>query len=264
MPNDEDERRIDVSGPSHFDAVDADVFDASGATTVDGDLRVDRSDVSGATSIGGDIVGEQLEGSGSLDVSGDVAVERVDVSGATDIEGDVTAVELESSGSLDIAGRVGAERLDVSGALSASAVDAGHMASSGATRVETVVAETVEASGVVDAESVEAGDFELVLNDESTIETLQAETVTVRTTSDRDGLLGVALEVLSDDGQLTATTITAETATLEQVRVDELRVDEATLGPGVHVRDLYAREWEADPDATVDQVHDQGTVADEA
>lgn len=264
MSKDEDGHRISVSGPTHLDAVEATAFDASGATTVDGDLRADRTDVSGATSVGGDVVGEELDGSGSLDVDGDVAVEDVDVSGATEIAGDVTAVTLDASGSLEVDGRIGAERLDVSGSFSASAVDAGHMDSSGATHVETLVAESVEAAGVLDSEAVEAGTFELVLDDESTIETLQAEEVTVGPDSDRDGIVGFALDFLSGDGHLTATKITAETATLEQVDVDELRVDEATLGPDVHVGDLHAREWEADSEATVERVHEQGATPDEA
>lgn len=264
MSNHEDGRRISVSGPTHLDAVEAATFDASGATTVDGDLRADRADVSGATSVGGDIVGEELDGSGSLDVGGDVAVEEVDVSGATEIGGDVTAVALDSSGSLEVDGRVGAERLDVSGSFSASAVDAGDMDSSGAARVDRLVAETVTAAGVIDSETVEAGTFELALDDESTIETLQAEEVTVRSDSDRDGLVGAALNFLSGDGHLTASKITAETASLEQVDVDELRVDEATLGPDVHVGDLYAREWEADAQATVERVHERGATPDEA
>jgi cytoskeletal protein CcmA (bactofilin family) len=264
MSNGEDGRRISVSGPTQLDAVDAAVFDASGATSVNGDLRADHSDVSGATTVGGDIVGEELDGSGSIEVGGDVAVEQIDVSGATEIEGDITAVTLDSSGALEVDGRIGAERLEASGSLSASAIDAGHMDSSGAARVDTLVAETVEGSGVLDSESVEAGTFELILDDESTIETLQAEEVTVKPDSDRDGILGNALDFLSGDGHLTATKITAETASLEHVDVDELRVGEATLGPDVHVGDLYAREWEADSDATIDRVHERGATPDEA
>lgn len=256
-------REIVVSGPTHVESVDAARFEASGATTVDGDLRADTVDVSGATSVGGDLRGDDLEASGSLDVGGAVTVEAADFSGATEIGSDLTAIHLEASGATEVGGRVSVERLDVGGALESEAIDAEAIDTRGALETRTLTVKQFEGSGAVEADSVEAGTFELrVEHGDSTIGTLETDHVTVEAGGSRDGLVGAALDALRGDGRLEVDEITAETADLERTRVGTLRAEEATLGPDVTVGDLYVDEWEAAEEATVERVHE--TSAEEA
>ena len=46
---------VRVSGVTTFDAIDAERFDVSGATTVNGDVRADDVSVSGAANVDGDL-----------------------------------------------------------------------------------------------------------------------------------------------------------------------------------------------------------------
>lgn len=277
--------RVSVSGPSHLEEVDAEVFNASGATEVDGDVRADIVDVSGATDIGGRLVTEELDASGSLEVQGEGTVEEADIGGASEFGGDLTAGELDTGGALEVAGRLAVERLDASGAVEAGAVEAESIEASGALKADTITATTLESSGRVgadeidgetiavaggiEADHVSAETFRLQLGgdvkgigirfgvDNSTIDHLVADEVHVgEDAGDQSALFGISFGPLSSSARFEAETIEAKRVSLEDTTVSELHAKEATLGSGTEVETLYSDEYETADDASVGEVRE--------
>ncbi|MFB6111225.1 MAG: hypothetical protein ABEJ35_01685 [Halobacteriaceae archaeon] len=280
---DDTEKRVSVSGPSHLERVDAAVLDATGATTIDGDVTVDEADLSGATEIGGALLAERLDASGSVEVDANATVETADLSGSTAIDGDLTAGEISTSGSLTVGQRLAVETLRSSGAIEATEIEGEELETSGSVVAESIAVKSLESrgrveseelsgetmtlAGVVQADSVTADRFTLDLTGSSTgpslrlsaadsrIEQVRADTVRVGSEDD-GGFLDISLGSIGADGRLEAEVIEGETVEIADTTVEELYATEATLGKGVEVAHLYAQEWEASDDATVGEAHD--------
>lgn len=278
-----DDRHVSVSGPSQLDAVDASTFDASGATTVDGDVRADTVDVSGTTDVGGVLAAERLDASGALEVAGETTLETADLSGSATFGAGLTVGELDTSGALEVADRLAAERLASSGRLEATTVEGEHVETSGAVTAETVAATRLEASGDLEAEEVTgesvsvAGHVDvdrLVADrvriepggdvtgigirfgeDDSRIGHLEAEEVHVGGDVE-EGFLGISMGPLGGSLRLVVEQLQADVVDIEETTVTHLHAREATLGPGTEVAHLHAAEWTAHEDAEVGTVHE--------
>jgi|GEM_PF-1891175 len=244
--------RVDVSGPTTLDGVDAETFDASGHTTVTGDAYADRGDLSGHTEIRGDLRAVTVTASGATTVAGDAAVETVDASGSTTIDGDLTAVTVDASGSLSVGGHAGIEELDASGATRCGSLAAETAAVSGDTTIREVTVDTFDVGGALEVEDLDAATLTVRLGTgDVTVDHLDAGTVTVQRTESRGGVLGVLIG--REDGRATVETLVAEEVSLVDTTVTELTAETASIGPGCRIECLRAAEWEIDDDATVEQ-----------
>lgn len=220
---------VRVSGSNRLTDVDCDEFEASGGTTVDGDLHARRAESSGSLEVAESVNVERFEGSGSVQIGGDLVAGEADASGSLSVDGESTVDHLETSGSATLTTLSGLE-LDSTGSLTA----------------ETVEVDVVSASGVLTAETVGANEFTLEMQGESRIDRLAADEIRVEESS---GLLG--LDILSGEGHVEAGEITGQQVALEGVTADRVEGEGVRIGPDCDVGTVVADRLEVDDSATV-------------
>lgn len=247
-----DTDRVDVSGPSRLESVDAETFDASGHTTVTGDVHAARVDVSGATEIDGELRANRVSASGTTTVNGQATIETLNTSGSVAFESEVTAATIDASGRFSVTGNVSVEDFDASGSTRLGAVMAENVEVSGDTRAEEMTVGRLTASGAIDIDDLDAETVSVNLGSSTArITHLDAESVTVARRDSASGVFGVLLR--QGDGRLTVETLVAKEVDLVETTVAELTAETAIIGPGCHIEQLRADEWEIDSEATVEQ-----------
>lgn len=245
-----DRQRISISGITRLDSVDAQSFNGSGSTTVEGDVEADWVDLSGSATIGGDLVTETADLSGAVSVAGDLSADVVDSSGTAKVTGESTVTTLVGSGSFSSRGPARIDRVDCSGSTKFASLEAKSVTTSGAFTVTEAVMDEFDGSGNLDVDTLETGRFSFrFATADARVRRLEAETVDVQRV-DQGGVMRL-LRHINSTGSFTIDTLVADSVELEYTNVGEVTADSVELGPGCEVDLLRARAWNVHADATV-------------
>jgi cytoskeletal protein CcmA (bactofilin family) len=184
-----------------------------GTAKVTGNVAADTITVDGTASVGGKLTAAELTVDGRLDVVGDAAANhRLAVVGAARFGGALHAGDVDVRGTLRVEGPVDVDR----SVLWRGSLELAH----GLTASRFAGEGRVDAKGVVQAKDVDLG-----IDGPSSIGSIQAETVRVRS---RRKLLG-------ESPSLEVERIDADIVELEDVHVEFVRASQIVAGPGTRI-----------------------------
>ena len=220
---------VNAGGPTNRSSVDCETFSAAGVTNVDGDVDADDVSLKGVTNVGGDVTVDSFVSKGTTKITGALDADDATAKGTTAIDGDVKVTTLDVKGSARF-GDVSADSFSAKGALT----------------LADLSAEEVEIRGTVEATTVDAEELFIELgDDESTVETIDATTVTVERDRERH------------DGRLKVGRVSGDTVSIEHTIADEVIGETVSLGPGAHVGVVRAEELNVDERATVERTEER-------
>lgn len=221
-----DSETLHVVGPTHLRSVDRRTFHAKGATKIDGDVTAESVVCKGTATIGGN-----------------VSVGQFRAEGATNVAGQFVADEASLNGTIRIEGELEANHLDSKGASRFADVDADAVLAKGTVQADTIEADEAVLRGVVDVVLIDADSVQISLSDdESTIDTIEADDITVERNEESE----------SNEGRLEAGRVIGDVVAIEHTTAEEVVGDEVFIGPGSHVGLLRAERYEIDKGATVE------------
>jgi len=176
-------------------------FKAAGSARVQGDLEADVAKVAGSCAFEGNVRADEFRSSGSSRIAGSLKADTVESSGSLQCEKDCQADEVVASGSLRVGGMLKADEVHASGAI--------------------------QIGGGLEAEEVH-----LELGGSSSIPTIRAEEIHVRSTGG----------FLRSRGDLTADRIEGEEIWLEGTTASFVKGEEVRIGPHCHIDVVEAED----------------------
>ncbi len=234
----EKEERVTITGTGSINGCNCEVFKASGAAKVKGDMNADEASISGATKVTGNAKVGRLGASGSLKIGGDTEAKSLDLSGATKFNGKVKTDEIDSSGSTKFNGDVEAKDFVSSGSMKAKNVISDVFTASGGFKI----------SGTLKGEEISlkpAGDCK--------VNKIEGGDILVETKSSSGVLSGLLSSIGSGSGTLKSETIKGDDIYLENTRADLVQGDDVKIGPGCKIGRVKAKNLKVHESSTVDE-----------